>query len=114
MKLIIRDDDVSYFTSPKILENLYEDVWDKCPISLSVVPFILSTPGQLETPIKFRHTKKLYPIGENKELVNFLKKKIKEGKGNLPSAFWNGLKSNLQGGPKKNMSSLIYVLRKPQ
>lgn len=46
--------------------------------------------------------------------VSMLSEKIKEGKGNLPSAFWNGLKSNLQGGPKKNMSSLIYILRKPR
>ncbi len=81
MKLIIRDDDLSYFAEPKTLENIYKNIWGKCPISFAAVPFIYS--GQLETPIKFRHTKRLYPIGKNKKLVGFLKKKIKEGKATI-------------------------------
>ncbi len=46
--------------------------------------------------------------------VSMLSEKIKRGKSNLPAAFWTGLKSNLAGKGSKNMSSLIYILRKPQ
>lgn len=81
MRLIIRDDDLSYFAEPEVLDNIYKNIWKTCPVSFATVPFIYS--GQNETPIKFRHTKKLYPIGKNKELVEFLKKKIKEGKATI-------------------------------
>lgn len=46
--------------------------------------------------------------------VSMLSEKIKSGKGNLPRAFWSGLMSNLKGSGSKNMSSLIYILRKPK
>lgn len=46
--------------------------------------------------------------------VSMLSEKIKFGKGNLPRAFWSGLMSNIKGGSSKNMSSLIYILRKPK
>lgn len=78
MKLIIRDDDLSYFAKPETLDPLYKDIWNICPISFAVVPFIYS--GQRESPIQFRDTKKLYPIGKNTKLVKFLKEKIAEGK----------------------------------
>ena len=45
--------------------------------------------------------------------VSMLSEKIRSGKGSLPKAFWNGLRSNLAGASEKNMSSLIYILRKP-
>lgn len=45
--------------------------------------------------------------------VSMLSEKIKSGKSRLARAFWLGLRSNLKGGAQKNMSSLIYVLRKP-
>ena len=46
--------------------------------------------------------------------VSMLSEKIKHGKNRLPSAFWSGLMSNIKGSGEKNMSSLIYILRKPQ
>lgn len=45
--------------------------------------------------------------------VSMLSEKIQNGRGNLFSAFIQGLRSNLAGfGARRNMSSLIYVLEK--
>ena len=39
MKFAIRDDDTSFFTRPEQLLRVYEGIWDRVPVSLSVVPF---------------------------------------------------------------------------
>ncbi len=44
--------------------------------------------------------------------VSLLSEKLLWGKGRPIQALWQGLKSNLSGAKSKNMSSLIYVLRK--
>jgi Uncharacterized protein conserved in bacteria (DUF2334) len=39
MNVIVRDDDVSYFTPPGFLERLYEPLWERgLPVCLSVIP----------------------------------------------------------------------------
>ena len=79
MKFPIRDDDVNYFTTPMELIRNYETVWDVCPVSFSVVPFHACTKtGAI--PEKYWSGDRIFPIGENKELVQFLKEKIREGK----------------------------------
>ena len=79
MKFAIRDDDTNYFTKSEELENIYTNIWDKCPVSLSVVPFHRGTKtGAI--PKSCWESSKIFPIGENKVLVKFLKIKIKEGK----------------------------------
>lgn len=45
--------------------------------------------------------------------VSLLSEKIENHKSSPFSAFLNGLRSNLKGKSDKNMSSLIYVLKKP-
>ena len=40
MNFAIRDDDLNYFYSADFIENNIKDIWDICPISMSVVPFI--------------------------------------------------------------------------
>lgn len=77
MNLIIRDDDVSYFTKLEDLERWYSDIWDKTPIHLAVIPLIWA--GGDETPLD-RREDKLYSIKENKKLCDYLRKKKKEGK----------------------------------
>lgn len=99
MKFIIRDDDISYFTSYKDLEKIYKNIWDKIPVSFAVTPFINNRfkklveeiiPGRKKT-IKFikklNKNKKLkskldkeFPLEKNKELVDFLREKYKKGK----------------------------------
>lgn len=79
MKFAIRDDDTNYFTNPEKLESIYKDIWEICPISLAVVPFQGCTrSGAL--PEKYWTGNKIFPINQNKALVNFLKEKIKENK----------------------------------
>src|SRR5438034_6624971 len=41
MKVAIRDDDTSYFTTPEALDRVYGDVWDRIPVCLAVVPFAI-------------------------------------------------------------------------
>lgn len=45
MKFAIRDDDTSFFTQPEQLLRVYEGIWDRAPVSLSVVPFHGRTPS---------------------------------------------------------------------
>ena len=69
---IIRDDDLCYFTNPEELNSIYHDIWNEFPITFATVPFQKGTfAGHI--PLKYWHSKKIYPIGDNKELVNFIK-----------------------------------------
>lgn len=79
-KLIIRDDDLSYFTNKKDLSYLYDEIWDSFPIHFAIVPKIGNVLGAVPLKILKNHKKDFYWIGENKELVLFLKQKIKQGK----------------------------------
>ena len=79
MKFAIRDDDINYFTKPKELENIYKTLWHKCPISLSVVPFQISEQSGA-VPREHWNDNRVFPLDNNKELVEFLIEKIKEGK----------------------------------
>lgn len=79
MKFAIRDDDVSYFTKPEQLERVYRDIWDKCPISISVVPFHACMKSK-NIPREFWQGSSVFPLGDNRKLVAFLKEKLAEGK----------------------------------
>lgn len=94
MKFALRDDDLNYFFRPLDIENNYKEIWDICPVSMSVVPFIKGNwpkyiieaaekgPGnfsQEEIEIIINDNK-VYPIGDNSELVDFICEKIKENK----------------------------------
>lgn len=71
----IRDDDTCYFTRPEQLEANYHAVWGKCPISVSVVPFHACTrSGPL--PAEFWQGDDVFPVGDNQDLVEFLREKI--------------------------------------
>ncbi len=78
MKFAIRDDDTCYFTSPEDLKKAYGELWGKIPISLAVVPFVKARKAPF-IPKEFWESNKEYPVGENQELVSFLKKEIKNG-----------------------------------
>jgi len=74
----IRDDDTSFFTRPEELEGVYGDYWGRMPISLAVVPFSVpehrghsfnsAYPGDVSVALE-----------ENRELVAWLKEKIRLG-----------------------------------
>ncbi len=70
MQIIIRDDDIHYFTQPDRLETLYASCWERdIPVCLSVVPLIRSREGKTS----------LLPIAENRALCAFLNDALKEG-----------------------------------
>jgi peptidoglycan/xylan/chitin deacetylase (PgdA/CDA1 family) len=79
MKVLIRDDDISYFTHPEELAEIYKNIWDLCPISLSVVPFHTGTQTK-GIPSEFWNSPETFPLEKNEALVKFLREKIKEKK----------------------------------
>jgi len=87
--VIIRDDDVSYFTKPETLTKLYGPLFEeKKPVNFSVVPKIAAntkigssspyrTQEKLEydptVPPRFRGYNEDFPLNENKEIVEFIR-----------------------------------------
>lgn len=94
MKFIIRDDDLNYFFHPKDIEINYRDIWDICPISMSVIPFVKgdwkqqilnferSGPGKISADVfnNIQNDNIIHPIGDNKELVKFVNTEIKRNR----------------------------------
>ncbi len=90
MKFALRDDDLNYYFDSISIENNFRDIWEICPVSMSVVPFIygdwpsyLSIAeefGSKNLPNSFYEVLKsdtnFYPIAENKTLINYLKDQI--------------------------------------
>lgn len=79
MEFALRDDDTSYFTTPEELIRVYGDIWEDIPISLSVVPFAVKSYNRGNFS-QFRQNGEEKDIGNNSELVSFLKTKVKENK----------------------------------
>jgi len=79
MYFLIRDDDTNYFTQPEELERSYGDIWGICPINLSVVPFHGCTKSGA-IPKRYWTGEGVFPIGDNTNLIRYLKKKIREKK----------------------------------
>jgi len=80
MYFAIRDDDISYFSSAKNLKKIYNGIWDFVPISFAVIPFVHGSAKFV--PKKYKKDKK-YPIGNNKNLVDFLKRMVKENNASI-------------------------------
>lgn len=73
MQFAIRDDDTSFFTGPEQLIQAYDGIWEDVPVSLSVVPFHGRTRTKAIPPEFWSEGEELYPVGENLELVAFLR-----------------------------------------
>ena len=92
MKFAIRDDDLNYFFDPAKIRNDYKDIWNICPISMSAVPFIKGNwpywvdkfeklgPGIIADDLikKIYEDNKVYKLGQNKDLVDFIKDELKK------------------------------------
>ncbi len=75
----IRDDDVSYFTQPWMLDMLYGEAWKLgFKVSLAVIPYVKGTRLRF-VPRSLSSSKRFFSISENRELVDYLLKKIEEG-----------------------------------
>lgn len=94
MKFALRDDDLNYFFNPTEIQNSYTNIWDVCPVSMSIIPFVKGFwpsrvsemekrgPGTMtlfDTDVVLNDNK-IYPIGDNHYLVDFIKMKLAENK----------------------------------
>jgi predicted deacetylase len=75
VKVALRDDDTSYFTSAERLHEVYSDVWDRVPICLATVPFVIGyrRPGISEQHWQSGHS---FPLEQNARLVDDLKRLV--------------------------------------
>lgn len=80
MNYYIRDDDTSFFTTPDDLIRAYENIWIYGPVNLAIIPFTVKTYNFGKKGEYFQELSEQYFIGDNKELVLFLKKLILENK----------------------------------
>jgi hypothetical protein len=82
MKVAIRDDDISYFTTPDALERVYGDTWDRTPICLAVVPFAIGY-EQAGIPPEHWRSGESFALERNPALVNFLRTLIRSGRATI-------------------------------
>jgi hypothetical protein len=76
MKFAIRDDDTSFFTEPEQLLRGYEGIWNRAPVSVSVVPFHGRTRTGGIPPQYWSGGDELYPVADNTRLIAFLSEQI--------------------------------------
>jgi len=80
--MLIRDDDISYFTTPQVLENLWGRWYGKVNILFAVTPFMVEME---EFNIKNREFsshqlgKKEFDISKNTELIEYIKMLLSKG-----------------------------------
>lgn len=75
----IRDDDVSYFTQPRMLDTLYKEAWRLgFKVSLAVIPYVKAS-KRGHVPPGHKASNKSFSIRENRELVKYLMEKMAEG-----------------------------------
>jgi hypothetical protein len=79
MRLAIRDDDTSYFTSPEQLEFAWDGILGRVPISVAVTPnaFEPFHSGDVE---RYYQSSESRPLAENHELVAWLRHQLKTGR----------------------------------
>jgi predicted deacetylase len=82
MKVAIRDDDTSYFTTPDALTSVYADVWDRAPVCLAVVPFAIGY-EQRGIPPEHWHSGESFPLERNPVLVTFLRGLVRSGRATI-------------------------------
>ena len=88
-RVIIRDDDTSFFTTPQMLDAVYGRLWEAgIPVSLAVVPAVRGDtrilyredhPYDPGIPPRYRGDSMLHPITDNAELCAYLNEKITAG-----------------------------------
>jgi peptidoglycan/xylan/chitin deacetylase (PgdA/CDA1 family) len=77
MKFIIRDDDLNYFSTPADIERWYSDIFvQKIPVGFAMIPFVKPSSDVypfLDPQTAPKVENKEYPIGENAELISYIK-----------------------------------------
>ena len=79
-KLIIRDDDLSYWTTQEEIERVYKPLFEKgVKISFAVVPYAVKMYNAGDFDMMYQNEDSARGIGENKEIVKYIKDKIDKG-----------------------------------
>ncbi len=74
--ILIRDDDINFFTKSSMLELIYSNAWkNQFKVSLSVIPYQKAF-NDVCIPSDFRNSQEYYSVENNKELCLFLKDRI--------------------------------------
>jgi hypothetical protein len=74
--VLIRDDDINFFTSEGMINAIYSKAWENgFKVSLSVVPF-QKCMDDILVPPKMRKSAASYPISANNKLIKFLRGKL--------------------------------------
>ena len=79
MALIIRDDDLSFWSTPEEIEDLYGPLFRRgIKVSFATIPFAvrMHNAGDFE---RFCQEEDPRPLGENKELVAYLRSGVRKG-----------------------------------
>ncbi|MBC8171440.1 MAG: DUF2334 domain-containing protein [Anaerolineae bacterium] len=86
MQIIFRDDDTSFFTTPAMLEDIYEPLWERnLPVCLSVIPAHLGNivlwDGTFDPNVapQYRGVDKNFSVADNPEICAFLNNMAKQG-----------------------------------
>lgn len=94
MKFAIRDDDINYFFSPDELDAYFGGVWELCPITAFVIPFVMGQwrenvallesigPSNISVDVleKILGDCNRYSIADNTSLIAYMKERIADGK----------------------------------
>ena len=121
MSLIIRDDDINYFTKKAELEILYNKLWDNgVKVCFSVIPMLNSNtrPEEKYTKMGFEFDPMIpkefagsgfYSIEKNKNLCKFLNRKVDE---DLVEISIHGLSHGRNPVPEFECSDREYLEKK--
>ena len=78
--LIIRDDDLSFWTNPNEIDFLYKPLFDKrIKISFAAIPCAVKSFNLGDFKSFYQDDNSQAPIFENKDIVEYIRDKIKEG-----------------------------------
>src|SRR5689334_7914149 len=85
MQLIFRDDDTSFFTSPAMLEAIYEPLWERnIPVCLAVIPAHYANSiinGEVDPNVapQYRGQDQEFQVSDNHEICFFLNNLVDQG-----------------------------------
>lgn len=78
VKLVIRDDDMNFFTRVEDIEKVYKDI-SFFPVSFAIIPQVMDVSTCGKCPDTIGNTIPRW-VGDNKELISWMKEKLKEEK----------------------------------
>jgi hypothetical protein len=81
-KMLIRDDDISYFTTPQELEKVWSKWYGKVDIVFAITPFMVETKEYKLNNREFNYHQlgeKEFDIADNIELITYIKSLLSKG-----------------------------------